>query len=93
MNGLDTLAGISIGAFLLAVAVKGNGNKLIDLAKRDRGYLQWAIAVGILYYLYSVPELKESMGLLIAGSFIGLGLLAGPKIASEGGKFWQSLQG
>lgn len=91
MSFLDTIAGVSIGAFLLAVAVQGNSKKMIELAKRDKAFIQWAVAVGILIYLYNVPALKSSAGLLIGAAFIGLGIVAGNKIFSEGGKFWNSL--
>jgi chromate transport protein ChrA len=88
---LDTIAGLIIGVFLLTVAVKGNTKEMMALAKRDKAFLQWAIAVGILVYLYSIPSLKSTMGLLIAAAFIGLGLMAGDKIFAEGKKFWDSL--
>jgi hypothetical protein len=91
MSFLDTIAGIILGAYLLAVAAQGNSGKLIDLAKRDKAFLQWAIAVGILMYLYSIPELKSNVGLIIAGSFIGLGIVKGPVIMDQGSKFWNSL--
>jgi hypothetical protein len=88
---LDTLAGLILGAFLLAVAVQGNSGKMLDLAKRDKAFLKWAIAVGILMYLYSIPELKDSAGLLIAAAFIGLGIGVGPQIGQQATEFWKSL--
>ena len=91
MTFLDTLSGFLIGTFLLTVAVKGNSAALIEKATRDKAFLQWAIAVAILVYLYSIPELKKSMGMVIAAAFIGLGLVAGDRIISDGAKFWQSL--
>lgn len=91
MNSLDTLAGVAIGCFLLAVAVRGNSSALIETAKHDRAFLKWAIAVGILMYLYGIPEIKGPIALLIFAAFLGLGLTAGDKIATNGKKFWQSL--
>lgn len=88
---LDTLAGLLIGAFLLTVAVRGNSGKLVDLAKRDHAFLQWAIAVGVLYYLYNVPQLHDVMGWLIVLAFLGLFLTSGPKIAEQATNFWHSL--
>ena len=90
MSFLDTIAGLAVGAFLLAVAVQGNSKKFVETIKRDKAFLQWAVAIGILFYLYTIPELKGPIGMLIIAAFIGLGLVAGPKIFSEGGRFWQS---
>lgn len=87
---LNTIAGLLFGAYLLSVAVHGNSSKMVDLAIRDKAFLQWAIAVGILVYLYSIPELKENIGLIIAMAFIGLGIIAGPQIAKGTSSFWQS---
>lgn len=91
MNSLDTLAGISFGGFLLMVAVKGNTPAMFELAKRDKSFLQWAIAVGILMYLYKVPELKGIVSMLILLAFVGLGLIAGDNIIKSGRSFWNSL--
>lgn len=93
MNSIDTLSGVAFGAFLIAVASQGNASKLIDLAKRDKAFLQWAIALAILMYLYSIPELKGPMSALIATSFFGLALMAGDNIAKQGKIFWDSLGG
>ncbi len=88
---LDVMAGLGVGAFLLIVAVKGNSSQLVTLAEQDKGFLKWAIAVGILYYLRGIPELHESITLLIAAAFVGLFLLSGPQIAQQAESFWNSL--
>lgn len=88
---LDTIAGITLGLFLLSVAVKGNTKKMIDLAKRDKAFMQWAIAVGILAYLHGIPELRSTVRMLIVLAFVGLGLSKQDSIKENGLKFWQSL--
>lgn len=90
---LDLIAGIAIGAFLLAVAAQGNSQKLVDLAKRDKDFVKWAIAVGILYYLYDVPALRPVFGYLIALAFVGLALIAmnNEKFSEQVSSFWNSL--
>lgn len=90
-SALDTLAGVSLGGFLLTVAIKGNTTALIDLAKRDRSFLQWAIAVGVLVYLYKQPALKGVASMLIVLAFVGLGLVSGDNIIKYGKSFWSSL--
>lgn len=93
MNAMDTLAGISFGFYLLMVAVKGNTKAMLELANRDKGFLQWAIALGILWYLYDIPELRGVVSMLILAAFIGLGLIAGDNIIKQGSAFFNSLGG
>jgi chromate transport protein ChrA len=75
MNFLDFLAACIIGAFLIAVAVRGKNGELVSLAKRDIGFVKWALALGILYYLYGIPSLKSTAGALILAGFAGFFLL------------------
>lgn len=93
MNAMDTLAGVSFGFYLLMVVIKGNSKAMVELAYRDRGFLQWAIALGILWYLYGIPELKGPVSMLILAAFIGLGLIAGDNIIKQGSAFFNSLGG
>lgn len=92
---LDTIASLILGGFLVTVAVKGKSADMVTLAKRDRAFLQWAIAVGVLYYLYGIPELHEAMGYIIALAFVGLFLgvysKADSTFQSQVQMFWQSL--
>jgi hypothetical protein len=90
---LDTIAGIAMGLFLLTVASRGKTGNMVDLAKRDRAFLQWAVAVGILVYLHGVPELAGPVRWLIVLSFIGLALTKSDEIKKNAGSFWQSLGG
>lgn len=93
MNSIDTLAGIVLGVFFLAVAVQGNSSKMIDLAKRDKSFLQWAIALGVLLYLHSIPELKGVMSMLIFISLVGLAITSLGPISQNAQAFWASLKG
>lgn len=93
MNTYDTLAGVALGVYLVLVAYNGNTKNMIDLAKRDRAFLQWAIALAILWYLYGIPELRGVVSMLILTSFVGLGLIAGGNIAQQAKIFWSSLKG
>ena len=95
MNGdsLDVLSGVGVGVFLLMVVVKGNSPQLVALAERDKAFLKWAIAIGILFYLRNVKVLNGPVTELIAASFIGLFLIAGDKIIPQVKSFWQSIGG
>jgi hypothetical protein len=90
-DSLDVVSGIALGVFLLTVVVKGNSPKLVELALRDKGFVKWAIAIGILFYLRDIPEMKGPVTLLIAAAFIGLFLLTGSQIAAQASTFWESL--
>ena len=92
MNALDTLAGVSFGSYLLLVVVRGNTKQMIELANRDKSFLQWAIAVGVLMYLYKVPQLKGVVSMLIVLAFLGLGLIAGSNVIESTKDFWSSLR-
>ena len=88
---LDTIAGSAFGLFLLSVALKGNAGDMIALAKRDRAFLQWAVAVGILVYLHGIPELQGPVRWLIVLAFMGLLLTKGEDIKKNVVSFWGSL--
>lgn len=91
MNTLDLIASLVIGAYLIGVVVKGNTQKLLSLAKRDKAFLKWAIALAILWYLYNVPELKGPVGLLIFAAL--LAFFMGNLTAIQGGVsvLWNNL--
>jgi hypothetical protein len=91
MSALDTIAGVSVGAFLIAVAVNGNSKKLIEQARADKAFLKWAIAVAIALYMYKIPGLKGPTTFIIMAAFLALFLKNGTKIAEQGGAFWASL--
>lgn len=90
---LDAAAGIFIGLFLLSVAVKGNTGDMIALAKKDKAFLQWAVAVGILMYLHSIPSLQGPVRWLIVMAFIGLGITKLSTIKTNMANFWNTLGG
>lgn len=91
MSTLDTIAGVAIGGYLISVAINGNSQKLIDQAKADKGFLKWAVAVGIAVYMYRVPGMAGPVTMIIAAAFIALFLKNGAKIADQANAFWSSL--
>ena len=92
MSALDTVAGVSVGVYLIAVAANGNSMALIEQAKENKEFLKWAIAVGIAFYLYKIPGMAEPVTLIIFTAFLALFLLNGNKIANGAKSFWESLQ-
>lgn len=93
MSALDTIAGVAVGGFLIVVAVNGNSRALVNQAQKDRGFLKWALAVGILAYAYKMPGMSEPVTLIIAIAFLALFLQNGQKIVTEASRFWASLNG
>lgn len=72
MNSVDSLAGILVGAYLIAVVVNGNSKKLIEISRKDAAFWKWAIAFSVLVYLYNIPEISGPMAYIIALAFLGL---------------------
>lgn len=91
MSMLDTIAGVTIGGYLIAVSVNGNSEKLIAQAKADKAFLKWALAVGIALYAYKIPGLKGPVTYVIAAAFLALFLKNGTKISAQSSAFWASL--
>lgn len=92
-DSLDLIAGGAVGVFLLVVVVRGNSSQLVTLAERDKGFLKWAIALGILFWLRGIKLLSGPLTELIAAALIGLFLIAGDKIIPQVKSFWQSIGG
>lgn len=90
---LDSIAGVAMGIFLLTVASKGKTGAMIDLVKRDRAFLQWAVALGILLYLHGIPELAGPVKWLIVLALIGLFLSKSDTIKENLTLFWQQIGG
>lgn len=91
MSALDTIAGIAVGGFLISVAVNGNSAAMIAQAKKDKAFLRWAIAVGVLSYAYKFPGMAEPVTLVIFIAFLALFIKNGDKIATGMSDFWQTL--
>jgi len=91
MSFFDVIAGLVVGSYLLTVAVKGNTAKLFETAREDKAFLQWALAVALLAYLYRVQELRGIVSLLIVAAFVGFGLKNYKSIEDGAGKFWLEL--
>jgi hypothetical protein len=93
MSALDTISGVAIGGFLITVAVKGNSPELIEQAKKDRGFLKWAVAVGVLAYIRTIPGMSGPVTSVIAIAFLALFIKNGTKIANQASQFWSVLGG
>lgn len=91
MNSIDLIAGGAVGGYLLTVAIKGNTSRFFELAKRDKAFLKWGIAVAILGYLYTLPNLHQAVGFIIAMAFLGLFLTKGTEIVQGIDNFWKFL--
>lgn len=93
MSALDSIAGVTIGGYLVAVAINGNSQDLLAQMKKDKAFLKWAIAVGVLGYAYSLPDMAEPIAIIIFMAFLALFLENGTKISAQADKFWSLLGG
>ncbi len=91
MQGLNTIGSLIAGGFILTVVVNGNTKKMIELAKRDKAFLKWFIAVLILLYFQKSKILGKDFTLIITMAFIGLFVSQGKKISDGFEKFWSYL--
>lgn len=91
MSALDTVAGIAVGGYLVAVAVNGNSRALIEQAKVDKGFLKWAVAVGIAFYALKFKAAQGPVTMVIFAAFFALFIQNGTKIAEQASAFWESL--
>jgi hypothetical protein len=51
---MDGIAGIFIASYILGVIYNGNGQDLIDMIKKESGFLKWFVSIAIVYALKSV---------------------------------------
>jgi hypothetical protein len=82
-NGLTAVV---VGAYLIAVAYNGNGMSLLAALKQDKRFLQWLIAVAILYLLWRNPRTKS-----FVGPFIIMAAAGGLVVAAERGTLQPAL--
>lgn len=93
MSALDSIAGVAIGGYLVSVAMNGNSQALLAQMKKDKAFLKWAIAVGVLAYAYNMPNMGEPVAIIIFIAFLALFLQNGTKISTQASKFWSLLGG
>lgn len=91
MTFFDILISLIIGAYLIAVAVRGNSAQLWEYAKRDKAFLKWALAVAILAYMYGIKEIRAIAGLLILAAFALFFMRNINPITQNASAFWASL--
>jgi hypothetical protein len=78
MKYLDAIAGASLGAFILIIALQGRAGDAYTLARRDWDFVLWAGAIALLLSMRQfVGKLADA---LIGAAFLGFFLLNTPKI-------------
>lgn len=91
MSALDTIASIAAGGYVLTVAINGNASNMVDLAKRDKAFLKWLIALAVLWYIYKTKMFGKEMALILMMVFVGLFISAGANITDGFKNFWKYL--
>ena len=91
MNALDLIAGLIIGGFMVGAVARGKTADLIALAKRDAGFLKWAIALAALFYIRQLPDINGIATGLTAAALIAFLLLNINSISKNAAQIWNSL--
>lgn len=79
MGTANGVAAIALGAYLLVVVAQGNARALFALIKQETGFIKWGVAVAILWWLSTRPEMGELGAGLLAIVILGLAI----KIAND----------
>lgn len=89
-NGIIALA---IGAYILVCVARGNGQALWTLIKNEGGFIKWGVAVSILWWLATRPELGDVGTGLITVTILGLAIRAAndPAIINGIAAAWRAL--
>lgn len=59
------IAGIALGAYLLAVAYQGNATNLLHAVEQERGYIKWGVAALLLYWAWENDKLRPFVAPLV----------------------------
>lgn len=79
MTAANGIAALTVGLYLLAVAVKGNARPLWALVAGEAGFIKWSVAAALLVWLASRKEIGEVGAGLIMVAVVGMAL----RIASD----------
>lgn len=71
-KAFSAIAGTLLGAYLIAVVVKGNGKALTTEISKDAQYLEFLAAIYILYMLHKSKFGGELIDLLVTTAVMGV---------------------
>lgn len=91
MSALDLIAGLFIGGYMVGAVARGKTPDLIALAKRDADFLKWAIALAVLFYLRSLPDVSGIATALTTAAILGMLISNIPQIQSNATALWAKL--
>lgn len=93
MGTANGIAALALGAYLLVVVARGNAGQLYTLIKSEAGFIKWGVAVTIVWYLSTRPEMGELGTGLIAIAALGLAIKVAndPTIISGVARVWNAL--
>lgn len=89
----NAFAALALGAYLLTVAVRGNGPALWTMIKGEAGFIKWGIAVSAVWWIATRPGLGEFGASLVAITVLGLAIKAAndPTIINGVVQAWKAL--
>lgn len=75
-TGAGWLALAAVVTYLVVVLIAGNGQRLLDELARDKGFIPWAGAAALVWYVSHRPELRglsaPLWGLTIGATAFGI---------------------
>lgn len=82
-----------VGIYLIAVGYQGQAGNLILLLSQEGPFLPWAMASGILAWIWRAtpPPGRETVHLIIGSAVLGIILLEASKIISGAESAWTNL--
>lgn len=75
MNVADGALAVAVGAYLAVVVYNRNSAALLALLKQELGFIEWFVAIIILWWLATRSSAVGDVGkMLIFAAFLGLGI-------------------
>lgn len=81
-NDFDKVLAVLVGVYLFAVWEKGNTNKLVDLLKDEKRYLEFLVALAAIYTAVKYDKTGFIAPLVTLGA-LGIALRAGGFLNTE----------
>lgn len=75
-RALDGILGVGLGAYLIAVVLKGNSKTLINYLGEEVGYLEFLTAIYLLYLLHGYGPTQKITDALMIGAIFAVVLKA-----------------
>lgn len=73
-RALGGISAIALGAYLAAVITHGNTEALLSELKKETGYLEFLVAVWVLWHLMTYKPIRDVSAPLVLGGILAIAL-------------------